>query len=415
MTKYIDLLREHQQEPSKKKVKKSKKNKAGKLDAAQDNPYSSQKDKDKELLENMEALLEEQETQNVQETSVVEDDLEFAQEESFEVEQAETQPAHTPQPNATNEHGFTMVTWLQNMNQTLLRMFTSVQNNEPINLSILDEQLGTLFDQVQTSAHMLNALELEISAQLKNNDNTHPHADLAQKSIMMMLYSIKVGTQLKLELQKLLPYVVAAMLQHLGMAMVPSSIRHKPKKLTRDESKQIKQAAQMALDYLQAQNINHEQLYLAISQANERYDGSGPEDLEGHDIAWIARLTSLLSMFEAMIHFRPYRQRLLPRDAIREIVKEHKKEFDPEILKALIDSISLYPVGTFIQLNTGEIGQVKSVNVNLPLRPIVYINMDKYGNSITQREIDLKKQPNLMIQKSMYEESIQELTEESIN
>ena len=414
MTKYIDLLREHQQEPEKKKAKKSKK-KADKLNASQDNPYSAQKDSDEELLENMEALLEEQEDQSTQETPEVENDLDFAQEDGLDIEQEKTQASHVPQPNITSEYGFAMKTWLLNMNQILLRMFTSVQNNEPINLSILDEQLSTLFDQVQTSPHVLNTLELEINAQLKSNADTHPHADLAQKSIMMMLYSIKVGMQLKLQLQELLPYVVAAMLQHLGMAMVPSSIRHKPKKLTRDESKQIKQAPQKAFEYLQAHNINHEQLILSITQSSERYDGSGPEGLEGHDIAWIARLVSLLSMFEALIHFRPYRQRLLPRDAIRDIVKEHKKEFDPEMLKALIESISLYPVGTFVQLNTGEIGQVKSVHVKFPLRPIVYINMDKYGNSITQREIDLKKQPNLMIQKCMYEESIQELTEEHVD
>jgi len=409
MTKYIDLLREHQQEPSKKKVKKSKKNKVGKLGAAQDNPYSSQKDNDKELIENMEALLEEQETQSIQETTDVEDDLGFAQEESSEVEQAEVQPADTPQPNTTTEYGFAMITWLQNMNQTLLRMFTSVQNNEPINLSILDEQLSTLFDQVQTSTDVLNTLELEISAQLKNNDNTHPHADLAQKSIMMMLYSTKVGTQLNLQLHELLPYVIAAMLQHLGMAMVPSNIRQKTKKLTRDESKQIKQAPQMALDYLQAHNITHEQLIPAISQNSERYDGSGPEGLEGHDIAWVARLTSLLSTFEAMTHFRAYRQRLLPRDAIREIIKEHKKEFDPSILKALIESISLYPVGTIVQINTGEIGHVTQVHTQLPLRPCVLITMDRQASPIDERKIDLAKQSNLIITESFFEKDLAEI------
>jgi hypothetical protein len=46
------------------------------------------------------------------------------------------------------------------------------------------------------------------------------------------------------------------------------------------------------------------------------------------------------------------------------------------------------------------------VHSKFPLRPVVYINMDKHGNPITAREIDLKLQPNLMIQKCMYEESL---------
>ncbi|MDQ7001436.1 MAG: hypothetical protein Q9N02_01960, partial [Ghiorsea sp.] len=73
---------------------------------------------------------------------------------------------------------------------------------------------------------------------------------------------------------------------------------------------------------------------------------------------------------------------------------------------ALIEAVSLYPVGTFVQLNTGEIGQVTMVHSKFPLRPMVYINMDSQGNAITVREIDLKLQPNLMIQKCMYEESL---------
>ncbi len=406
MSKYIDLLREHQQKPDKKKAKK---NKSSKQSGSHDNPYSAQKNSDKELLEHMEALLEEQE--NEQKTMLAEHDADQPETSAVISEQTSTS-AQTKAGHTATDFGFDIAQWLQTMNQTLLRMFTSVQNDEPINLSILDEQLSTLFDQVQTSPHVLNALELEINIQHKANLDTHPLADLAQKSIMMMLYTIKVGLQLKLQLDDLLPYVVAAMLQHLGMAMVPNNIRHKAEKLTPDESQQIKQAPQKALEYLQAHHIHHEQLQLAISQSCERYDGSGPQGLKGHDIAWVARLVSLLSMFEAMIHFRPYRQRLLPRDAIRHIVKHHKKEFDPEMLKTLIESISLYPVGTFVQLNTGEIGQVINVHAKFPLRPVVYINMDKHGHPINAREIDLRKQPNLMIQKCMYEESIQGQTEE---
>jgi HD-GYP domain-containing protein (c-di-GMP phosphodiesterase class II) len=406
MTKYIDLLREHQQEP--KKTKKGKKSKRAKASASKQNPYSAKQACDETLSENMEALIEEQEKDVAQQDMVTEESI------SPKSDNQHSQAEHMPSPaqKMTTDYGFDISAWLNNINQTLLRMFTAVQNDETINLDMLHEQLSTLFDQVQTSPKLLDVLELEINSQHKRNSGTHAHADLAQKSIMMMLYSIKVGMQFKLQWEELLPIVVAAMLHHLGMAFVPSHIRQKPEKLTNEEFEHIKQASKHALEYLEKHHINHEQLYLAISQGNERYDGSGPQELEGHDIAWVARLVSLLSTFEAMIHFRPYRQRLLPLDAIREIVKNHKKEFDPELLKALIDSISLYPVGTFVQLNTGEIGQVTTVHPKFPLRPVVYINMNKHGHAISQREIDLKKQPNLMIQKCMYEESIQELTEE---
>ncbi len=418
MSKYIDLLREHQPASNKKntpkKVKKSKKN-----DISADNPYREQSAESAQTLENMEAILEEQDNP-VNADALLADELESNELEQVEVavnqDKTETKLKKVPtNQNVENTYGFDITTWLERLQQTLTSMFSSVHLDEKININILNEHLDVLFDQIQTTPNTLDLLELEINKRAKQAPNTAHHADLVQKSVMMMLYSTKVGLQLKLQLQELLPHTVAAMLQHLGMAMVSEDIRQKESSLSNEEIAQIKQSGQDALDYLNSQHIQHEQLYLAIKYGAERYDGSGPQKQKGHDIPWIARLTSLLSMFEALIHFRPYRQRLLPRDAIREIVKHHKKEFDPEMLKALIESISLYPVGTYIQLNTGEIGQVINIHAKFPLRPIVHINMDKYGHAITERKVDLKKQPNLMIQQCMYEEGLPKVTQTQEN
>lgn len=427
MSKYIDLLREHQpasaKKDGKKSKKKSKKN-AGALDISNQNPYRDQSTKDADTLENIGNLLEEHHETEISTNDLLIEELEkgeysdLIKAEPFTANTNHNEPSpasnqDNPQTPEGNEYGFQISSWLKRVEQTLASMFSSVQQDEPININILNEHLSVLFDQLQTAPNTLDVLELEINKHIKNTMDTSHHADLVQKSVMMMLYNTKMGLQLKIQLQELLPHTIAAMLQHLGMATVSEYVRQKADKLNDDEMKQVKQSGQTALDYLNTHHIQHEQLISAITFSSERYDGSGAQDRTGHEIPWIARIISLLSMFEALIHFRPYRQRLLPRDAIREIVKHHKQEFDPEMLKALIESISLYPVGTYIQLNTGEIGQVVNIHIKFPLRPIVYINMDKYGHAITERKIDLKKQPNLMIQKCMYEEGIKELTESS--
>ncbi len=402
MTKYIDLLRDHQQKPDKKEKKKKNKKNAKDL-ASTHNPYREQKDKDETTLENMEALLEDHENETSHDDMLIEEASQ---------EQVDDKPAVTTfTPPKTDNYGLDLAAWLGHVEQSLASIFTSVQNNEHFNIDILEEHLNTLFDQIHTSPKVIDVLELGINKRLQSSLDAHHHADLVQKAILMMLYTMKVGMQLNLQLQELLPHTIAAMLQHLGMAMVPVELRQKSEALTDDEMMKIKQASQSALSFLDAHHIQHEQLHATITQSSERYDGSGPQGLTGHDISWIARLLSLLSMFEALIHLRPYRQRLLPHDAIRDIVKHHKKEFDPEMLKALIESISLYPVGTFVQLNTGEVGQVINIHNKFPLRPVVYINMDKYGHAITERKVDLKKQPNLMIQKCMYEEGLKDLAE----
>ncbi|MDX8383881.1 MAG: hypothetical protein R8M45_07355 [Ghiorsea sp.] len=449
MTKYIELLRKHQgdkdgaqsntanvievgiesdliNEPNSSFIEHSTHNPYSQPAAQQHREQSSMTPNSSDI-EGVEGLLEEQASeQPAVETDELtcESELLLAEDE-MDVEVIEDQAPLTakaeentntaiPQPVDFSHASFQVSPWLQHMISDVLAVFQAAQQEVVADISPVSEQLRLLLNHIDATPGALDALELEINRTIKNvRDFDESVGDLVQKSIMMMLYAIKTGQQLKLQQQELLHHMIAAMLHHIGMAMVADDIRHKKARLTRDELSEIKKAPDHAYTYLQSCHVEDESILLAAAQAAERYDGSGGTGLKGHEIAWSARLVGLLSMFEALIHFRPYRQRLLPRDAIREIVNHHKKAFDPVMLKALIESISLYPVGTFVQINTGEIGQVITVHNKFPLRPVILISMDKHGIAINQREINLKTQPNLMIQKCMYEESLEEMRQES--
>ena len=328
---------------------------------------------------------------------------------SSETSQEELATYHQNTVTENNLSSFDVSSWLVSTIEKVQGIFHDAKAQKPTDIAVLQTQLSALLPQLKSKSHTLDKLELEVSKNIQIICNTDISMnDLVQKSIMMMLYTIKIGFQLKMEQQDLIQQAVAAMVHHIGMATVPDEIRNKTGKLTDEELQLIKQAPVRAVEYLETCQIDNEAVLIAAAQANERYDGSGATGLSGRKITLTGRIIGLLSMFEALIHIRPYRQRLLPRDAIRELVNNHKKAFDPMLLKALIESISLYPVGTFVQLNTGEIGQVITVHNKFPLRPVVHINMDKYGNIIAKREVDLKLQPNLMIKKCMYEEALEE-------
>ncbi len=403
MTKHIDLLRAHQQKKS-----------AADSDAATvqstpvNNPYSLRATTNqvspneygsmKEEIPNEATALEKQQPEQV-----------ISHQNTME----ETLVSHSSIAESASQEdapkAFNVTIWLLRISKRIIAIFQAAQQHKTSNVSAISEDLQVLLNQFETSGNMLDILELEISRNIKDICNTDSNINgLVQKSVMMMLYTLKVGLRLKLEHHELIQHTVAAMLHHIGMATIPVETRHKVEKLSEDELNLIKHSSHRTVEYLKSCQVNNEQILTTITQASERYDGSGSSGLKGREIAWSARMLGLLSMFEALIHFRHYRPRLLPRDAIRELVNHHKKSFDPVILKALIESISLYPVGTFVQLNTGEIGRVLTVQSKFPLRPIVQINMDKHGNIITKRIINLKKQPNLLITKCMYEENLAE-------
>ena len=88
---------------------------------------------------------------------------------------------------------------------------------------------------------------------------------------------------------------------------------------------------------------------------------------------------------------KPYREAYLPDEALKVMLKESGTKYDPTLLKIFINMIGVYPLGTFVQLDTGEMGLVFH-NSNDPSkydRPRVKLVMDSHGNKIPSRIVDL--------------------------
>ncbi len=309
-----------------------------------------------------------------------------------------------------SEASSSAIRWLKTCVQLTLHMFQSAASGKPASIEALSKHTRLLIRALMKKPAGLHGLELQVANHghdIRNVD--FDLGSLIAKSITLMLYTIKIGLRMRLSEDELLTLVLSAMLHHIGMAQVPTSIRHKKGVLNSQEREYIQKAPSLGEAYLRACGIQNTDILETVTHAHERHDGSGPLGLAGNQINHIARIVGLLSVFEALIAFRPYRNRLLPRDAIRELIKQHKEKFNQDILKMLIESISLYPVGTFVQLNSGDVGQITAVHDRLPLRPKVRLNMDRHGNHIVPRIVDLQAQSNLRVSRCMYREELTEL------
>ncbi len=133
-------------------------------------------------------------------------------------------------------------------------------------------------------------------------------------------------------------------------------------------------------------------------QIHERINGQGyPNQLKGRQIAEMAQILGIVDVFDALVTERPYRCRLLPEDAIVELLTSERKAFPRELFKALIEQLSVYPLGTTVRLTTGERGTVVKVNSQFPLRPTVKVNEDEMIGGVGPRHIDLSLTPLVSI------------------
>src|SRR5207245_10447894 len=129
-----------------------------------------------------------------------------------------------------------------------------------------------------------------------------------------------------------------------------------------------------------------------ILQEHERWGGSGyPNQLTGDQIDEMALIIGLADVFDALMSSRPYRSGVSPHRAIRALLVDGKTVFPYHLLKALVDQLSIYPLGTTVRLNTGETGVVSQLNRQYPLRPILQVSQQAVSAHVpVSKTVDLR-------------------------
>jgi hypothetical protein len=188
---------------------------------------------------------------------------------------------------------------------------------------------------------------------------------------------------------------LAALVHDLGMFLVPDSLVAKAQALTRSERALVyhhPRNGALALGHVEA---SYRWLAPIVEQEHERWDGQGyPHRLSGRRIHRFAQVIGLADVLDALVNPRPYRQALSAHQAVHALVTSHKHSFPEELLRSLLNRISLYPPGTGVRLNTGEDGIVERLNARTPLRPIVRLADPA---AMTERRLDLSRTPSVHI------------------
>ncbi|MCS7150798.1 MAG: HD domain-containing protein [Endomicrobia bacterium] len=229
-------------------------------------------------------------------------------------------------------------------------------------------------------------------------------------SVNVAIYSGVIGKAKGLPIEDLQELVLCGILHDIGMAKV-LHIAEKKQKITEPEFEDIKNHSEYAkeeIGKLQLPAQLKSKLISVISQIHERMDGSGYlKGLEAEQIEFFAKIISIADIYEAMTHPRPYRDRILPHDAVVALVKQAQTELDSQLTKLFIDKISIFPVGSYVKLNTGEIARVIATNSSFPLRPKVKVILtaEKYAPK-GEEIIDLSQNSQIVITEPVDETKI---------
>lgn len=215
---------------------------------------------------------------------------------------------------------------------------------------------------------------------------------LVHHAINVAILAIKVGLGLKMDTAGLTRLALSALVHDIGMMTIPEAVLAKAEPLTSQERMLIDQHPQQGFDLLMGCGSQYEWIAIIARQEHERWQGQGyPARLNRSEIHEYAQIIGLADVYDALISPRPYRKSLLPHHAVRELLVKGKVTFPSELLKIFVDQLSMYPLGTTVRLNTGEIGIVSKLNRQYPLRPELHIDPAGGGSIGPAKTIDLSQ------------------------
>jgi putative nucleotidyltransferase with HDIG domain len=216
---------------------------------------------------------------------------------------------------------------------------------------------------------------------------------LYSHSIASSVWATALGREIGLDRDAMRVIALGAMLLDVGKTKVPESILGKPGRLDAGELAEMRRHVEYSLELVREAGSVDERVLEMIAHHHERHDGSGyPRGLEGGDIPVYGRIAGIVDTYDAMITSRPYASTQSSYGALRHLRSLAGTQFQPELVDQFTQAIGMFPTGTLVLLNTGEVAVVTAQSRIRRLRPEVMIILDAEKRPLAEyRVVDLNK------------------------
>lgn len=216
-------------------------------------------------------------------------------------------------------------------------------------------------------------------SRLKRSDNeTYDHA------LSVSVHLMAFGRYLGLPPDELHSMGMGGLLKDIGFIRLPAALVHKMGGLTPVERERMREHVHMGSEMLADEFSVSPIVHDIIVKHHERIDGSGyPSRLRGREIGLYAEMAGVVDSYCAMLYPRAFRPARNGQWIVEEINGMRDRHFTAAVVDELIQFVGLYPVGTLVELNSGEVGVVFEQNRVRRLKPriLVLLAPDKSRNT----------------------------------
>ena len=222
-------------------------------------------------------------------------------------------------------------------------------------------------------------------SQLKQKDHY-----TAEHSLRVSILALTFARHLGFDRRQMNLLGIGALMHDVGKMKIPSDILLKPAELSEKEAKLMETHAPLGVKILQNTDIPTESIQIAQLH-HERYNGTGYNlGLKGDAISQFGLIGAIVDFYDALTSDRPYRDGLAPHVILRNMYKARGKLFHGQLIEQFIQCLGVYPIGSVVELNTGDVGVVTTNNRVRRLKPMVTLVLDQDNQPYAKpKKIDL--------------------------
>lgn len=201
-------------------------------------------------------------------------------------------------------------------------------------------------------------------------------------SLRSAVWAIIFGRHIGMDKKDLDTLAMGVLLKDIGKTKISPVLLNK-KQRSAAEERQYEKFVEHSVDILR-QTPNVEPRVISVVKSHcERVNGSGfPLQLRGDKIPLLAKIAGIVTFYDETTNPRGERYPLSPSKAVSKLYECRDKEFQEELVVEFIRAIGLYPTGTLVELNTGEVAVVVEQNFERRLKPKVMVVTDAYKNPL---------------------------------
>jgi HD-GYP domain-containing protein (c-di-GMP phosphodiesterase class II) len=237
----------------------------------------------------------------------------------------------------------------------------AARNN--LDFGLLVRSFKVLMDAIRKDYRLL----LQVQPQMVAKDEDY----LVFHTMNSTIIALVIGDALQFSEHWLTELGIAALLHEIGMLRLPPESYLGKRELTDEERKLIYIHPIIGYNFLKSLDFPPA-VSRAVLEHHERENGEGyPKKKTAESIHLYSKIIAVACSYAALSAKRPYRDAMDSHAGMMELLRNEGNMYNDKVIRVLVSSLSVFPIGMYVMLSDGTKGQVVDINPRKPDYPIV--------------------------------------------